>query len=52
MEMYHLEDLGVDGRIVLKWIFKNIGWGGTKWIAAAQDKDRWRAGAVINLWVP
>jgi hypothetical protein len=25
----HLEDLGVDGRILLKWIFK--GWDGEAW---------------------
>jgi hypothetical protein len=42
MEIYYLEDLGVDGRIVLKWTFRNIGWGGTDYIAAAQGRDRWR----------
>jgi hypothetical protein len=25
----HLKDLGVDGRIILNWIFKN--WGGEAW---------------------
>jgi len=35
----HLEDLSVDGRIILKWIFKK--WdGGTDWIGLAQNKDR------------
>jgi hypothetical protein len=28
-ERYHLEDLGVDGRIILKWIFKK--WHGEAW---------------------
>ena len=38
----HLEDLSVDGRIILKWI------------ALAHDRDRWWAlvNAVIKLAVP
>jgi hypothetical protein len=49
----HLEDTGVDGRIILKWIIKK--WdGGMERIDMAQDRDRWRAlvSAVINLLVP
>jgi hypothetical protein len=49
----HLEDPGVDGRIILKWIFKK--WdGGMEWIDMAQDRDRWRAvvSAVMNFRVP
>jgi hypothetical protein len=44
---------GVDGRIILKQIFKK--WhGGMDWIELAQDRDRWRAlvNAVMNLRVP
>jgi hypothetical protein len=48
----HLEDPVVDGRIILKWIFKK--WdGGMDWIDMAQNRDRWRAvvNAVMNLRV-
>jgi hypothetical protein len=47
-------DLGVDGRIILKLIFKKWKWGGMDLIAMAQDRDRWRAlvSAVMNLRVP
>jgi hypothetical protein len=48
-----LEDPAVDGRIILKWIFKK--WdGGMDSIELVQDRDRWRAvvNAVMNLRVP
>jgi hypothetical protein len=51
----HLENPGVDGRIILKWIFRKWdGGGGMDWINLAQDRDRWRAlaNAVINLQLP
>jgi hypothetical protein len=47
-----LEDPGVDGRIILKWIFEK--WdGGVDWIDLTQDRDKWRAvvNAVMNLRV-
>jgi hypothetical protein len=41
----NLKDPGVDGRIILKWIFEK--WlGGIDWIDLAQDRDRRRA--VVN----
>jgi hypothetical protein len=51
----HLQDPGVDGSIILKWIFKKeVGWGGMDWIDLARDRDRWRelVNAVMNLLVP
>jgi len=49
----YLEDLGLDGRITLKWIFMN-GMGGVDWINLAEDRERWRVlvTAEMNLWVP
>jgi hypothetical protein len=49
-----LEDVGVDGRIILKWIFEKWDGGGMDWINLAQDRDGWRAlvNAVMNLQVP
>jgi hypothetical protein len=48
-----LGDPGVDGRIMLKWIFMKWG-GGMYWIELAQDRDRWRdfVNAVMNLQDP
>jgi hypothetical protein len=48
----HLGDPDVDGRLILKWIFKKD--GGMNWIELAQDRDRWRAvvNAVMNRRVP
>jgi hypothetical protein len=46
-----LEDPGVDGRIILKWILERLGGRGADWIDLAQDRDRWRAlvYTVMNL---
>jgi len=46
-----LGDPGVDGRIILRWVFRR--WG-MDWIEVAQDRDRWRAlvNTVMNLRVP
>ena len=48
-----MEDLGGDGRIILKWIYKKRD-GGPDWIAVALDRDRGEVVviAVMDLLVP
>jgi hypothetical protein len=52
-ERDHLKDLGVDGRMILKWIFRKLdgAWTG---IHLAEDRDRWQVlvNVVMNLRVP
>jgi len=51
----HFQDPGIDGKIILRWIFRKwIGGGGKDWIELAQDRDRWRAlvNAGRNLRAP
>jgi hypothetical protein len=50
-ERDHLEDLGVDGKI-LKWILKEMRWEG--WIYLTHDKTKWWAleNVVIQFQVP
>ena len=50
-------DLGIDGRIILGWIFRKWDVGvylNKDWNEVAQDTDRWQAlvTAVMNLRVP
>jgi len=56
MEREHLGDPGVDGRIILRWVFRkwDVGGGGMDWIDLAQDRKRLWAfvNAVMNLRVP
>ena len=49
-----MEDPGVDGRIILGWIFRKWDVGAMDWIELAEDRDRWRAvvNAEMNLRVP
>ena len=37
-----MEDPGVDGKIILRWIFRMWDGGGMDWIDLAQDRDMWR----------
>jgi hypothetical protein len=49
-EREHFEDLGIDGRTILKWKWDE----GMCWMDVAQDRDRWRTfvNAVMNLRFP
>ena len=50
----HWGDQDVDGRIILRWILKEMGRGCGDWMELAQDRNRWRAlvSTVMNIWVP
>ena len=52
-ERDHLEDLDLDGMLILKWILRKSD-GGVEWIDLDQDMDGWWAlvNAVMNLRVP
>jgi hypothetical protein len=53
-ERCHVEDPGIDGRIILRWILRKWDGRGMDWIDLAQDRDSWQAlvDMVMNLWVP
>ena len=44
-ERDHLGDPDVDGRMILRWIFRNWGCRSMDWIKLAQDRDK------LHLWM-
>jgi hypothetical protein len=52
-ERDHWGDPGVEGKIILRLIFRKLECGGMDWIVLAQDRDRWRAlvNALMKLRV-
>jgi hypothetical protein len=53
-ERGHRGDPDIDGRIILRWIFRKLEGGHGDWMELAQDRDGWRAlvSTVKNLRVP
>jgi len=52
-EIDNVEDLNIDGMIILRWILRK--WdGGVDWFDLAQDRDRWQAlvNMIMIFWVP
>jgi hypothetical protein len=48
----HLEDLGIDGRIILKWILNRLVKLRLDEMAVDRD-ERWAVMSVVmNLWIP
>jgi hypothetical protein len=47
------EDLGVDGKIILEWIFGKV-WEDMDWIHLARVRDQWRVlvNTVMNIRFP
>ena len=37
-ERDHLEDLEVDGKVILKWVCQEMEWGRVDWSDLAQDR--------------
>jgi hypothetical protein len=49
----NLDDLGGDGRMILRWMFKKCA-GGVDWMDLVECRDKWQTpvNVVMNLRVP
>jgi hypothetical protein len=46
-----MEDIGIDGKIILEWIVREMGWEGANWVHLAQSQ--WDlVNMVMSLCVP
>jgi len=52
-EIEYLEDLSVDGMVILTWLFKKL-FAGIDWIDLALGRDRWwtLVNAVMKIRLP
>jgi hypothetical protein len=50
----HLGDLSADGRIILSWIFKEMGCEGVNWVHLVWERVLWRTlmNKVMNRRIP
>jgi hypothetical protein len=50
----HWEYLGVDGKIMLEWILRELRWESVDWMHRAEGRHQWRilVITVVNLRVP
>ena len=45
-ETDHFEDPDTGGKKIVRWIFRQWGWG--VWIELAQDRDRWQVNTITR----
>jgi hypothetical protein len=45
----YVEDMAINGRIMLGWNLREIGWEGVDWFHLAQGKDQWWALVKIAM---
>jgi hypothetical protein len=48
-ERKHFGDQGVDEKLSLKWVLKEVGRGGVSWIHLAPNGDQWRSSVTTAM---